>query len=162
MNKLGDKLHTYMGDFAKPITALLVVISLTLLTSNIISGQLFLSARIGNQGKVKVIDVGVYWDQNCTNAVTIINWGTLAPGSTKNITVFIRNEGNEVITLSLATENWEPQNASRFITLNWDYDGEALNSYEIIQVTLSLSVAIATEGIENFSFDIVIGAVGSE
>lgn len=162
MNNLENRLNTYVGDFAKPLTALLLVISLTLLTSNIINSRLFFSTRIGNQGKVKTIDVGVYWDNNCTNVVSTINWGALTPGSTKNMTIFIKNEGNDIITLFLSTEDWNPQNASRFITLEWDYNGKALNPYETIQVTLNLLVASNTTGIKSFSFDIIIGAASSE
>jgi hypothetical protein len=162
MNELNGTLHMYVRDFAKPISALLVIIGLTLFTSNILGGKFFFTTRIGNQGKVRTIDVGVYWDPNCTSMVSTINWGTITPGSTKNVTMFIRNEGNEVITLFLSTEKWEPQNASKFITLEWDYSGKALNPHEIIRVTLNLLVALNITGIESFSFDIIIGAAGSE
>jgi hypothetical protein len=151
-----------MGDFAKPLTALLVVISLILLTSNIISSQLFFSTRIVNQGKVRVIDVSVYWDSNCTNVVSTINWGVLTPGSAKNVTMFIRNEGNEVINLFLSTENWNPQNASRSMTLEWNYSGKTLKPHETVQLTLSLLVASNITGIKSFSFNIIIGAASSE
>jgi hypothetical protein len=99
MNRIKYRLYTYVADLAKPLTALLVVISLTLLTSNIINSQLLFSTRITNQGKVEVIGVGVYWDSNCTRIVSTIDWGVMTPGSTKNVTMFIRNEGNRVITL---------------------------------------------------------------
>lgn len=130
--------------------------------SNLITGQFYSATLISNKGTVKVINVGAYWDQNCSNRVYSINWGTLELGSSRNVTIFIKNEGNDVITLFLLTENWDPQNASSFITLEWDYHGKALNPEEIIQVTLNLHIALNTTGIESFSFDIIIGAVGSE
>lgn len=137
----------------------MIVTSLTIFASHIIRGQFFSQTLINSQGTVKVIDVGVYWDNNCSSAVSSISWGNLDPGSTKNVTVFIRNEGNEVTNLSLTTENWNPLNATNFIALYWDYDDRALNSYDIVQVTLTLGVSPETEGITSFSFDIILAGV---
>lgn len=78
------------------------------------------------------------------------------------MTVFIRNEGSEVTNLLLTTENWNPSNVSNFITVDWDYDGRAINLQDIVQVTLTLCVSPNTEGVRSFSFDIIIGADVSE
>ncbi len=150
--------HTLIGDLAKPLTALLIVIALTLFASNIIRGKMFYTTVINTQGTVKTINVGVYWDSNCSSPVSYIKWGNLEPGSTKNVTLFIRNEGDEVTNLFLTTENWNPLTASNFIALSWDYDSRALNPYDIVQVTLTLRVSPDTGGIGSFSFDIIIGA----
>jgi hypothetical protein len=42
-------------------------------------------------------DIGVYWDANCTQTVTSIDWGNLAPGATEEVVVCVRNEGNETL-----------------------------------------------------------------
>jgi hypothetical protein len=111
---------------------------------------------ISNVGSVKAIGVGVYWDPNCTDVVSAFDWGILEPGSTKNVTVCIRNEGNFVISLSLTTSNWSPSNASNYITLSWDYDGRSINPSEVVKVIFTLAVSASIEGITSFSFDITI------
>jgi hypothetical protein len=115
---------------------------------------------ISNAGSVKAIGVGVYWDQACSNPVSSISWGTIDPGSSVNKTIYIKNTGNNVATLSLATSNWSPSNASSYMTLSWDYNGQPVNANAVIQVKLTLSVSSAVSGITNFSFDITIVASG--
>jgi hypothetical protein len=117
------------------------------------------SVRINNQGTVKALGVGVYWDGNCTNPVSLINWGTVEPGSTNNVTIYVRNEGNTAANISMATENWNPSNAPNYLTLNWNYNGQQLNPSEAVQITLSLTVSSSIQGIENFSFDILVSAI---
>jgi len=114
---------------------------------------------VSNVGSVKAIGVGVYWNENCTSEVSFIDWGMLEPGSGENVTVYIRNEGNSVASLSMDTSNWSPSNASNYITLSWDYVGVSITPSEVVQVTFTLSVSASIEGIMSFSFDIII--VGS-
>jgi len=115
---------------------------------------------ISNAGSVKAIGVGVYWDQACSNPVTSISWGTIDPGSSVNKTVYIKNTGNNAATLSLTTSNWSPSNASSYMTLSWDYNGQPINVNAVIQVKLTLSVLSSISGITSFSFDITITASG--
>ena len=82
------------------------------------------------------------------------------PGSTNNATVYVRNEGNVAANISLATENWNPSNASNYMTLSWNYDGQQLNPQEVAQITLTLNVSSSVQGIESFSFDIIISISG--
>ena len=117
------------------------------------------SRKVSNAGAVMTIGVGVYWDNGCTNPLSSIDWGMLEPGSSKNVTCYIRNEGNSPSTLSMYTSNWNPSGASDYITLTWDYGGQSINPDEAIQVTLTLSVSPSIGGITSFSFDITI--VGS-
>ncbi len=109
---------------------------------------------------MKGIGVGVYWDSACTNRTSSINWGLLDPGSNKTATVYVRNEGNAVATLSEAAQNWNPSNASSYMTLNWNYAGQALNVNQVLQVKLTLTVSPTVSGITNFTFDTTITATG--
>jgi hypothetical protein len=65
------------------------------------------------------VGVGIYWDTNFSFPVSSLDWGNVFPGSVKNITVFIRNEGDEPSTLFLKATNWSPLSASDFMVLNW-------------------------------------------
>jgi len=125
-----------------------------------VMGTLLGRVTLPNLGTVKAMGVGVYWDSGCSNSVTSVNWGTVEPGSTNDVTVFIRNEGNGAETLSSTAENWNPSTASMYMSLTWDYGGQVIDVGEVVQVTLSLSVSASITGITSFSFDIVI--VGSD
>ena len=138
------------------LLALLVLICVSSGLS-IIAGSQWASTIIGSRGNLKVDGVGVYQDANCSVAVTYLDWGTLEPGSAKNITLYVRNEGNHVATLFLATDNWSPVNASSYMALSWNYSGKMLSPMENIGVILTLSVSSAVINIVDFSFDVIMG-----
>jgi len=117
------------------------------------------SRTVSNAGTVKTIGVGVYWDDGCANPLSSVDWGVLEPGSSENVSCYIRNEGSSVSTLSMYTSNWSPSNASGYLSLSWDYGGQSIDVDEVVQVTYTLSVDASIEGITSFSFDITI--VGS-
>jgi len=115
---------------------------------------------IPSAGTVKGIGVGIYWNSECTNRTSSIYWGLLEPGSNKTLTVYIRNEGNSRVTLSKVTQNWSPLTASDYITLDWDYAGQALSVNQVLQTKLTLVVSSSISGITSFSFDTIIAATG--
>jgi len=102
-----------------------IFVTLVLIDGTVM-GTLLGSVTLPNTGTVKAMGVGVYWDSSCSNQVTTINWGTVNPGSTKDVTVYIKNEGNAPETLSLEIQNWNPTSASSYMSLTWDYEGEYL------------------------------------
>jgi len=102
------------------------------------------------------ISFKVYWDNECTDEVTTIDWGEIDVGSTKSVTVYIKNEGDTPITLSLNTTDWNPASASDYISLSWDYSGETIDVGAVIEVTLTLTVDSNISGITSFSFNINI------
>jgi hypothetical protein len=118
------------------------------------------SQHVHNVARVKVVGVGVYKDINFTVSVIEIDWGVIEPGESKNFSAYIVNESNVPLTLTIRTENWNPLNASSFMTLTWDYNGTQLDVGGSVPVTLTLQVAQTVSGIETFSFDIVIVGVG--
>jgi len=140
----------------KPLAVLLSIVALTVLASALTES----SVRIVGRGTVKAVGVGVFWDSNCTNPVSYIDWGMVEPGSLNNVTVYVRNQGNVAADISLATENWNPPNAPDYLALTWNYDGRQLNPLEVAPVRLTLNVSSSVQGIESFSFDIIIGVSG--
>jgi len=130
--------------------------SLILANSNYIFGLLSTVLPINTSGVITSADLEAYWDSECTNAVSSINWGTIYPGGSKNVTIYLKNTGNVPLNLSLSTDNWNPSNAGTYLTLTWDYSGEQLQPGGVVQVTLTLTVSSNTQGITNFSFDVVI------
>ena len=149
--------HASFGDSVRFLMVLLVIGSLTLFASNI-AGQLFSFTSIESHGSVKKIKVGLYWNENCSSTVSFIEWGDIEPESAKNVSLFIRNEGTVAASLFLSTDNWNPSNASEFMTLTWDYNGQTIDPFEIVLVTLTLQVSSEVAEISSFSFVIIIGA----
>jgi len=84
----------------------------------------------------------------------------LAPGETKNVSVYIKNTSNVKANLTLGTENWNPASASDYISLFWNYSNQTLGVGEVILVKFSLEVSPDITGITSFSFDIIIIASG--
>ena len=111
---------------------------------------------IPNSGSVKGIRVGIYWNSACTNQTSSINWGMVNPGSNKTVTVYVRNEGNTIITLSKTIQSWNPSNASSYMTLNWNYTSQTLSVNQVLTIGLTLSVSSTISGISSFSFSLTI------
>ena len=112
--------------------------------------------RISSRATLKLMGVGVYKDVNCTIPVLEIDWGIVEPDESKNFSAYIKNESNVPINLTMWTENWDPVNASSFITFSWDYSASEIHVDASIPAIFVLNVDPATVGIDTFSFIIVI------
>lgn len=122
-----------------------------------ISTALLSSTMIPSSGKIVYsYGLGIYWDNNCNEKVSFLDWGTAEPGLTQNVIIYIQNEGNTPTILNLSTTSWIPEEAPNYMTLSWDYNDEAIEPSEVVQVTLTLSISPTIEEITNFAFDIVI------
>ena len=151
----------------RKVVTLMLAISAVILLSGILSGFIIDNVRslyqtsntISSVGTLKAIGIEVYQNENLTDRVTMINWGTLESGDTKTYTIYVSNKGNFPLTLSLSTSNWNPPSASNYLTLTWSYRGQAISAGEAVQVTLTLAVSPSITGLSNFGFDIT--AVGS-
>ncbi len=115
---------------------------------------------IQGTGSIKGMGFGIYWDQQCTDATSSLDWGLLEPGSTRDFTLYLRNEGNSALTLSMASENWSPANATDYLTLTWNREGQQVNPDEVLQFVITLSVSADVQNIDSFSFDITISGTG--
>lgn len=114
---------------------------------------------ISSQGSIQIQTsegICVYSDSGCTSEIAALDWGTLEPGTNHNILVYIKNEGDSPVTLSLETSNWIPSAASNYLTVNWNYYNQVINPGSATFVSLTLTVDPSIEGIDNFGFDISI------
>lgn len=143
----------------RPLIFALAVCVFSVLIYTSVSMYLSL-ATIGSRGTVKTLGVGVYWDEVCSKHVSYIDWGIVDPGSQENVRVYVRNEGNVHASILLDTINWDPLDASSYITLSWDYSGQLLEPDESIEVTLTLQISSSIQNVINFDFDIVIAGIG--
>jgi len=86
--------------------------SKTMLLCGIIIGALisvavieYLSLNIQVLHNVGIIrsNIGVYWDNTCINQTTQIDWGTLSPASEKTKILYLENNKNTTMTITLET-----------------------------------------------------------
>ncbi len=115
---------------------------------------------IVNAESIKGIGTGIYWDQACMNKTLSLNWGQLEAGSSNNLTVYVRNEGNSAVSLLLSTSNWVPSTTSRYITLNWNYANQVLKTNEVLPIELTLTISPTIEGTTDFRFVTTVTAIG--
>jgi hypothetical protein len=117
---------------------------------------------VRNASAVESVGVGVYWDSNCTNPVTFIDWGTLYPGSTKSIGVYLRNEDASVIVHALVvrTENWSFSKASENMQLSLNCSAETIYLNQTVSAYFQLHVSDKTAGVTSFAFNIVVSSSG--
>jgi hypothetical protein len=102
------------------------------------------------------IGVGIYWDNDCTNITHSLNWGFIDPNSNNNLTVYVRNEANSVVSLGLITANWILSSAPNYIFLTWNYSGQNLKPNEVIPIKLTLTVSPTIIDVTDFSLETTI------
>jgi hypothetical protein len=168
-----SKIHSFiafLGSSKKTVLLILIVAAASIVITTTIS---MLLSKIDNLyvpslGTIKTIGVEAYWDSSCENKTETIDWGTIWPGSTKNVSFYLLSISNFEAILNLYTTNWNPANISDFMDLSWNYNGTLLNPGEIIPVTLTLSASssdsfiryLIDNDVKVFSFDIHIVASG--
>jgi len=102
------------------------------------------------------IEIDIFSDGACTQPLSSVTWGEIEAGSSVNRIIYIRNSGDEGVTLSLLSDNWSPSGVENYLQLSWDYDGNSLGSGVVLGVTLTLAVSASAAGVDSFSFDIII------
>jgi hypothetical protein len=154
---------------ALAIVAMLAGLSMSLMAS----GVGVATVQASGQGTLTGINIGIFSDQLCQNSTNSINWGSVTPGSLANYTVFIKNTGAlpETLSFVIPATSWQfsfdnnpVTNATaissdeNYFSLTWNYvQGTVLNpGAPAIPVTFSLSVANTIQGVDTFSFNIVV------
>jgi len=141
-------------------TAKLIVIALTVTALTLAATTLAainVNRDIISSGDVTTTpNINVYSDSACTQNLTTINWGTIEAGSSTNQTIYVKNTGTGTLTLSLATSNWIPVEASSYLTIDWNKTGTHLSAGQSTSAILTLTVASNTTGVTTFSNTITI------
>jgi len=135
---------------------MMTVAALLFATSSYAFGLLSRQSITSTTGVTASVDIGVYEDLSGTKNLTIIDWGIVYPGDNKTSTAYIRNLGNVDIILQMEATNWKPLTASNYMTLSWNYTGQAIKKNEVVKTTFTLAVSRDIGNIGTFNFDIVI------
>lgn len=109
------------------------------------------SVTISNHGRIKTIGIK-------TDTENIV-WGMIEPNSTASYIINVSPNGSMPVTLQFNTSNWNPENASDYIHLSWNYTGAIIEPDIWVPINLILAVDADIRGINVFSFDIIIWAV---
>lgn len=129
-----------VGRFERETVVLILI--LAVLSSFIMYNLVFRKSSFPSASAVLTGgNIGVYWDANCTQTVTSIDWGNLTPGDTEEVVVFVRNEGNQTLDLSLTLQNWNPANASQYVIFSWNYMDSVIHAGDVLTVSQTLHVA---------------------
>ena len=143
-----------IGDHAHKRAILATICIVIVVILGAITGMFDASKTV--HANVMGFGAEIYWDQGCTNRTLQFDWGSIEPGSSKTIALYIRNEGDSAAHLSMVTSNWAPPAASSYMTLNWNYSGQILSAGQVIPLELTLAVSPNITGITHFSFDTTI------
>lgn len=172
MRTVKKKHRSFLSSFnLSKKTILLIIIALTsVISTSVISAILsdFQNLTVPSIGAIKVVGVELYWNSSLENKIETINWGVIQPGSSVNVTVYIKNVSNIKTTLDFVIAKCNPSGISDFIDLSWDYDGALLSSGELVQVnllmTFSSDVSFIPYIISNdvTDFDLEIHFIASE
>ena len=111
-------------------------------------------------GSIKGVGLGIYWDLQCRNETSAINFGLLEAGSQKDFTLYLENEGNADLTLSMTAQDWDPTEASNYLSLTWNREGQKISPDQVMSFVLRLSVSPNIQDVSSFSLDITIYGTG--
>jgi hypothetical protein len=144
---------------SKVLIIVLTIVALALTAST--AAVLNVNQNIPSLGTITTTpNIGVYSDSACTTNITTINWGSITAGGSATQTVYVKNTGTGVMTLSLATNNWSPAGASSYMTISWNKSGTQLSAEQSVAATITLTVSSSINGITNFSNAITISGTG--
>ena len=181
-------MRKYSAQYLKEVFTALPPLAKLLLIFGLVNALLIVgttSVRIvsfGNIATIKAVNVGVYWDANCTLPVdeTLkpgpegvaplpisdppgIDWGLIEPGESKTIEVYVKNEGTTECILEITTDDWTPDMATKYIGFTTDYQNQSLGvklEDSVLKVGLILVVSPYIRDVTTFGFQIIIEAVG--
>jgi predicted membrane channel-forming protein YqfA (hemolysin III family) len=125
-------------------------------------GALFATQTISNSGTVvTAVGVSVYTNSTCKQALSSISWGSLNVGNVTTHTMYVKNTGNDAVTLNMTTSGWSPSYASSYFTFGWNQEKTQLAAGAGVTATLTLTGPSSIGNFTSFGFNIVIKGTGS-
>jgi hypothetical protein len=134
------------------IAIVVVAICLTATTFAALDTTQILS-EIGN---VKTVNLSVYTDANCTQNCTSLGDFAVISGCNTSKTVYVKNMGNVPQTLNMTVSNWNPSNASSYLTLTWDQENTVLDAGQIVVANFTLTAVSKTDCLTKFGYLITL------
>jgi len=133
--------------------------------------------RLPSVGYIHTVGLKAYWDPTLQNETTQIDWGTVYPGSSNNVSFYLQSASNVPTTLQMTVANWTfrdandtiilgPAGITPYMNLTWNLENNTLATHQTITATLTLSIDssqdflnfLINNNITQFSMDITIQA----
>jgi hypothetical protein len=176
MSKRFNSFITSVKSQKKIILLIIVVATITIILNTTISMWLsrFHNFNVPTVGTIYVISVKVYGGNITTqNGKTYIDWGTVSPGESTNRSFYVNSTSNVEVVLKLEMSNLTFLDSNgnnvtgasnNYLNLTWNYNNTPLSQYDVVYVTLTLSVSsdgdfinfLVTKNVTGFSFDLHI------
>ena len=102
------------------------------------------------------IDIEIYANSACTQLMSTIDWGEIEAGGSSVTQLYVKNNGDTAVVLSLDSENWSSTTAMNNMNLSWNYDGSNIQPGQVKTVKITLTVDIDCPELSNFGFDVII------
>jgi ABC-type antimicrobial peptide transport system permease subunit len=125
---------------------------LTVTTAAVLSAN----QNVPLNGSITAVNLGIYSDSACTQTCSSLNVGTVNPGGTGTQTIYVKNTGNVPETLTMTANNWNPTNATTYLTLTWNQQNTVLPAGQSTQATLTLTAASNTGSLTTFSCSVTL------
>jgi hypothetical protein len=115
---------------------------------------------------ITTVNLSVYDSQSATVELTFYDWGNLLPTQVKTKDVWVQNDAEIPLTISVSTKNWNPTYASESITLSFSEGvGWSGGMYPQLQPHQRASIVLRLSANDNppsgaFSFVIVVSGMG--
>jgi hypothetical protein len=142
---------------SKVVVKIAVVLLLILASSAAVTiAVMSVSKAVPSSGSIVAVgDIRVYSDADGKTLLTVAGWGLVKPGCSANITMYVKNDANCPMMLSLSSNNTVPADLNSYSSFSWDYNGVALAAGQLQKVTLFFSAFSGAPG-GDFSFNIII------
>ncbi|HML02298.1 MAG TPA: hypothetical protein VK487_02880 [Candidatus Bathyarchaeia archaeon] len=142
------------------IAIVVAIVFATLMVSAL--GTLVATQTISNSGTVvTAIGVSVYTNSTCKATLSTITWGSLNVGNVTTRTMYVKNTGNDAVTLNMTTSGWSPSYATSYFTFSWNEQSTQLAAGAGVTATLTLTGPSSVGNFTSFSFNIIIKGIGS-
>jgi hypothetical protein len=176
---LPSRVAAFLCIRKKTVLLIAVVAGITLIVSGVVSIMLDggSAIRLPSVGYIHTIGLKAYWDPTLQNETRQINWGTVYPGSSNNVSFYLQSASNVPTTLQMTVANWTykdangtiiwgPADTTPYMNLTWNCENETLASKQTITATLTLTIDSSQEfltylinsSIQQFSMDITMQA----
>jgi len=156
---LGKHIQLKRAALIPLIALFFTAIALPAVTARVLIAQQNVPAQ-GHLGggslTTNTVNVVVFSDPQATTLCTDIDFGNLNSGNIATKTIYIKNTGNIIETLSMTVTDWSPQTGTSSLLLTWNQESAKLQAGATVPATLTLNIASDTGDISDFNFNIVI------
>lgn len=140
------------------IIALFFALASSFTVSGVLSGIKFVSGTY----TVKCKNIEVYWDTDCLQCVTIVEWMYLEPGDAVNKTIYLKNVDDRPLELSMTLRNWYPLETDGYMSFSWNREGDRVDAGEVLPTILTVHVSEKYPDVDSYSFLCVIEGTSLE